>query len=142
MKPPAGIKFTTFLMAVAVLFHLVAALASPLPLRWNESHGMFVFIATVLGAAVVGLIIVFFECLVLWFYWHGRNWSRWIVVLGCLLTFVSIRHFTVGPPVSHGRTLIIFYRMAVAIVVLGYLCTPGARAWFARRSSKRLLRAL
>jgi hypothetical protein len=137
MNPPLGIKLTTLLMAAAVFLHLVAILASPLPLRWDESHGMFLFIASVLGAAVVALAVTAIESLALWFYWHGRNWSRWVVVAGCLLSFVSIRHFTVGPPVSHGRTLIIFYRMAAAVVIMIYLCTPQARTYFARHAKDK-----
>jgi hypothetical protein len=130
MKTPAGIKLTTVLMAIAVILHLVAATASPLPLRWSESHGLLAYSAASLGAVVVGLLIVIFEYLVLWFYWNGRNWSRWLVLLGCLLCFVSLRHFVIGPPVSHARTLIIFYRIVVAIGVIGYLCTHQARTWF------------
>lgn len=118
-------------MAVVVLLHLVAILASPLPLRWSPSHGITRFISTVLGAAVVGLALSFLECIVLWFYLKGRSWARSLVVLGCLLAFVALRHFIVGPPVSHARTLIIYYRMATAVVVLVYLCTSGARSWFA-----------
>ena len=138
MRAPTGIKLTTLLMAVVILLHLVAILASPLPLRWNASHGMLRFITTVLGAAVVGMLVVFVETVVLWFYWHRRNWARWLVLLGCLLTFVSLRHFVYGPAVSHGRTLIIYYRMAVAILTIGYLCTHEARSWFTREPRPRI----
>ena len=121
-------------MATVVLLHLIAILASDLPLRWNITNGMLRFITTVLGAAVVGIVVVLFESVVLWFYWHGSNWSRWVVVTGCLLTFVSLRHFIIGPPVSHGRDIIIIYRVAVAAGVLAYLCTHEARSWFSRHS--------
>ncbi len=94
------------------------------------SHGMLRFISTVLGAAVVGFAVSVMECLVLWFYWRGRRWAMWLVLLGCLLTFVSLRHFIIGPPVSHARVLIIYYRIAVAVVVTMYLCTAQARSWF------------
>lgn len=133
MNPPAGIKLTTVLMVIAVLLHLVAASASPFPMLWSESHGLARFIASVVGGALAGVLIAIFEGLVLYLYWNGRRWSRWAVVLGCLLCFVSLRHFIVGPTVSHGRALIIFYRIAVAIGVMGYLCTDQARAWFNQR---------
>ncbi len=137
MKRPYGIKVTTALMAVAVFFHLVSALASPLPLRLNESHGILTFIFTVLAAAVVGVFIVLFEGFVLWFYWRGLNWSRWAVVLGCLLCFVSLRHFFGGPPTSRGHELIIVYRMAIAAFILFYLSTPPARLWFSHLSKRK-----
>jgi hypothetical protein len=130
LRAPVGIKLTSVLMVVVVLLHLVAILASPLPLRWSMSHGMLRFISTVLGAAVVGVAVSTMECLVLWFYWRGRRWAMWLVLLGCLLTFVSLRHFIIGPPVSHARVLIIYYRMAVAVVVMIYLSTAQARSWF------------
>lgn len=138
MRAPTGIKITTLLMAIVILLHLVAILASPLPLRWNASHGMLRFITTVLGAAVIGIVVVLVESVVLWFYWNGRNWARWLVVLGCLLAFVSLRHFIFGPAVSHGRTLIIYYRLVVAIVTIGYLCTHQARSWFVGNSRARI----
>jgi hypothetical protein len=130
MRTPAGIKITTFLMAIVVFLHLVAILASPLPLRWNVLHGLFRFVITVLAAAVVGLAVSLFEAVALYFYWTGRRWARWAVLVGCLLSFVSLRHFIVGPSVSHARVVIIYYRMAVAGVVMAYLCTHGARTWF------------
>jgi hypothetical protein len=137
MRAPVGIKLTSLLMAIVVILHLVAILASPLPLKWNVSHGMFSFITAVLGAAVVGLTVSLLESLVLWHYWRGRGWARWVVLVGCLLTFVSLRHFIIGPPVNRGRVLIIFYRMGVAVVVMIYLSTTPARAWFARHDGHR-----
>lgn len=134
MRAPTGIKLTNFLLATVVLLHLIAILASDLPLRWNISNGMLRFISTVLGAAVVGIVVVCFESVVLWFYWHGSDWARWVVVLGCLLSFVSLRHFIIGPPVTHGRDVIIVYRILVAIVVMAYLFTREARSWFSRHS--------
>lgn len=130
LRAPVGIKLTSVLMLVVVLLHMVAILASPLPLRWSMSHGMLRFVSAVLGAAVVGIVVSVLECLVLWFYWRGRRWAMWLVLVGCLLTFVSLRHFIIGPSVSHGRVLIIYYRMAVAVVVMLYLCTAQARSWF------------
>ncbi len=137
MKRPDGIKLTTALMAIAVFLHLVAVLASPLPVRLNESHGLLTFFFTVLAAAIVGLVIVIFESLVLWFYWRGLNWSRWTVVAGCLLCFISLRHFFGGPAVSRGHEVIIFYRMAIAIFIMVYLTTPSARGWFAHLSERK-----
>lgn len=139
MKAPTGIKLTTFLMATVVLLHLVAALASDLPRRWNVSRGLFAYSATVFGVAVAGLVFVLFESMVLWFYWHRRNWARWVVLAGCVLAFVSLRHFLVGPPVNHGRTMIIVYRMAVAVVEMVYLSTREARWWFDRGRPAPLL---
>jgi len=133
MNPPAGIKLTTVLMMIAVLLHLVAASASPFPMLWSESHGLTRFTASAIGGALAGVLIALFEGLVLYLYWNGRRWSRWAVVLGCLLCFVSLRHFIVGPPVSHGRVLIIIYRIAVALGVMAYLCTDQARGWFNER---------
>lgn len=137
MKRPDGIKLTTALMAIALFLHLVAALAGPVPLRLSESHGVSTFIFTVLAAAVVGVAIVIFESFVLWFYWSGLNWARWTVVAGCLLCFVSLRHFFGGPAVSRGHEVIIFYRMAIAIFIMAYLSTPAARGWFAHLSEPK-----
>lgn len=130
MRRPFGIKLTTTLMAIVVFLHLVAALASDLPRRWTISRGLFAFSSTAFGVAVAGVALVFFEFMVLWFYWNGRSWARWVVVVGCLLCFVSLRHFIVGPLVSHGTSVIIWYRIAVALVVLFYLSTQAGRAWF------------
>jgi hypothetical protein len=130
MTRPIAITVTTALMAIAVVLHLVAATASPYPIRWSEAHGLPLFVASALGGAFAGTLILLFEAFVLWAYWDGRKWSRWFVILGCLLCFVSLRHFLGGPVVSQGRTLIIFYRLAVAVGVMGYMATSQARAWF------------
>ncbi len=137
MKRPDGIKLTTALMAIAVFLHLVAALASSIPIRLSESHSGPTFIFSVLATAVVGIAIVLFESIVLWFYWSGLNWARWAVFAGCLLCFVSLRHFFGGPAVSRGREIIIFYRMAIAIFIMAYLTTSAARDWFAPRSEPK-----
>ncbi len=133
MKRPAGIILTTALMAIAVFLHLAAALASPIPIQLTESHGLLALLFAVLAAAVVGVVIVVFEGFVLWFYWHGRKWAYRSVIVGCLLCFVSLRHFFGGPAVSHGREIIIFYRMAIATIIMAYLTTLEARRWFAPR---------
>ena len=65
------------------------------------------------------------------------NWARWAVVVGCLLCFVSLRHFFGGPTVSRGHEVIIFYRTAIAMFILGYLNTQTARSWFGRLSKRR-----
>jgi hypothetical protein len=137
MKVPAGIKLTSCLMGVVVVLHLAAIIASDLPYRWNEGSGLARFVLTSFGVAAAGVVLCVVQSLVVWFYWRGRSWARWVVVAGCLLAFVSLRHFVFGPPVSHGRMLIIGYRTVVAVVVLVYLCTGEARAWFARYSRER-----
>lgn len=137
MKRPDGIKLTTVLMAVAVFLNLAAALASPWPARLNESHGLLKFTFTVIAAAIIGIAILLFESAVLWFYWRGLDWSRWIVVTGCLLCFVSLRHFIGGPAASRGHEVIIFYRMAIALITLGYLTTQPARNWFVHLARRK-----
>ncbi len=136
MKRPDGIKLATALMAIAVFLHLVAVLASPLPMLLNESHGLIRFSFTVFAAAVLGVAMVFLEGLVLWFFWRGLSWARWTVVAGCLLAFVSLRHFFGGPAVSRGHELIIFYRMAIAAFILIYLSMQPARRWFAHLAKR------
>lgn len=136
MKRPDGIKLVTALMAIAVFLHLVAVLASPLPMLLSESHGLIRFSLTVAAAAIIGVLMVLLESLVLWFFWRGLSWARWIVIAGCLLAFVSLRHFFGGPVVSRGHGLIILYRMAIAAFILIYLSMPPARRWFAHLSKR------
>ena len=73
-------------------------------------------------------MIVVAGYVVLWFYWRGRNWARWLVLLSCFLCFLNLTNFP-------GRNVVTQF-MLVAEAVLAVLL----RYWLDTREAKEFFR--
>lgn len=64
---------------------------------------------------------------VLWFYWKGRNWARWLVLLTCVLCFYNL--FFIG---KHGRIadIMVLAEAGIAVFLIVWLNTRTVRAYF------------
>jgi hypothetical protein len=118
MPRPLGITITTLLMCVtnAMGFFLI---------NWKMPNAETLFV-------IFGFFITL-GYIALWFFWKGRNWARWLVLLECIqclwnLATLESPHRTLDPRVSIPMVLI---EGAIAIFLLWYLNTKPIRTWFA-----------
>ena len=110
---PRGITAT----ALGVIF--LDLLGLPF-IRWNSwSAPPYFFIFPVaIALTMIGLLV--------WFYWKGRNWARWMVILQVVFPpmVVLIRRSTSRPiPVT-------ILNGAFGLFLLYWLNTPKVRAFF------------
>jgi hypothetical protein len=68
---------------------------------------------------------------VLWFYWHGRNWARWLVMLVSLQCLWNIKYLFHRNPVAPWiEPVMITSEAILALFLLWYLNTSTVRIWF------------
>lgn len=118
---PRAVTATTWLMAILNVLGF-AFMADPArgPV---ELAVRFVSLAVIVAAGYV----------VLWFYWRGRNWARWLVMLSCPLCFWNL---TGLPHVNVVAQSMIVADALLAAFLLWWLNTATARAFFVRSRSQ------
>jgi hypothetical protein len=114
---PAPVTVTTWLMAILNVLGY-ATMADPVR-RPADLAVRFIFVT----------VFVLVGYVVLWFYWRGRNWARWLVMLSCLLCFWNLRGL--------GHRSLVVQAMIEAEALLSafllyWLNTAAARTFFAR----------
>ncbi len=68
---------------------------------------------------------------VLWFYWQGRNWARWLVMLTCLQCFWNVKGlFHPRPLAPRIEPVMIASEAILAAYLIWYLNTPTVKTWF------------
>jgi hypothetical protein len=135
MHRPEGITVTTTLLSLALIATVPIALAGKTVDHLSEEHGMAVYTLHSILIAVIALALVGGLGMVLWFYYHGRNWARWSIIVLCLICFIPLRGMPDRMGTSHIRIAVIFYRAVVAVLVLLYSLTSSSRRWFAAHPS-------
>ena len=112
MERPRGIIVTTCLVAI---LHIL---------------GFFLIESQVLDDVEMyyaGAIIVVLGGIVLWWYWKGLNWARWIVLLESFVCIWNLKYLRGATPVE---ILMIITEGILALFFLVYLNTKPVRAWF------------
>jgi hypothetical protein len=79
------------------------------------------------SAASVGF--VFGAVLVLFFFWDGRNWARWLILIGSVLNIFSL--FTLGRASPLEGAVIVIETM-LGIFLIFWLNTTTVRDYFRR----------
>lgn len=118
---PQAVTATTWLMAILNALGL-AFMADPAPGPF-ELAVRFVNLAVFVTAGYV----------VLWFYWRGHNWARWLVMITCPLCFWNL---TGLPHVNVVAQFMIIAEALVAVFLLWWLNTVTARGFFVKRRSQ------
>lgn len=93
--------------------------------NWKHQHAG--------GFIIIYAVIIACGYFVLGFYWLGRNWARWLVLLTsllCLWNLWGLRLKTPPSQVAPVRTTMILAEAAVAVFLLWYLNTKQVRWWF------------
>src|SRR5258706_247449 len=74
----------------------------------------------------LGTFVAYF---VLWFYWKGRNWARWLVMLTSLIALSNIRLWSSYGPVPR---VMIALEAVLGTFLLYWLNTRPVRTYFAK----------
>lgn len=108
-EKPRGLAATTALMCLFNLFSLAAIdVTSPL----QTAAGMAVMVASYL---------------VLWFYWKGRNWARWLVLITSVLALLNLFLLSSVPLVGQ---ITILFEAPLGLFLLVWLNRPEVKAYF------------
>ena len=124
MERPIPIHISTILMCITnfIGFFLI---------NWDHSHAAALFVI------YTGFIAIGY--LVLYFFWQGSNWARWLVLATCVLCLWNLwelrksnRVQNVRPPIynEHVRTAMVIIEAIIAAYLLYYLNTKAVKSWF------------
>ena len=80
----------------------------------------------IIAAAVVILLVTY---LVIWFFWQGRNWARWLVMLVSALTLVDLLFITTASASALQQALMVI-EGAFGVYLLYWLNTREIRGFF------------
>jgi hypothetical protein len=100
----------------------------------NLTGFLFVEESGVRAAVVLPVFafVILFSYVVLWYFWKGRNWARWLVLLTSGVALLNLALLTMAPLV---QSVIIVAEAAVAAFLLYWLNTPAVRAFFIPKSN-------
>ncbi len=115
MRPP-GLRQLVLLMC----FFNLAGLA----FIKGDTEVLRIFFAVLIGA----IIIVSF--IVLWFFWQGRNWARWLVLITSVIALLNLAYLAVMTPLQN---IIIILEAILALFLLYWLNTPSVKGYFIRK---------
>jgi hypothetical protein len=75
------------------------------------------------------------ECTTVVFYWLGRSWARWFVLVGCIYYLTGVKDLAILW--SHSRFIAIFAALdaVLALFLLWFLHWRNVRTWFHERSN-------
>ena len=132
MQKPTGITVTTVLMCLFLVIGVVITFGRPLPIPSNAAASPSM-IATFVHVGVVVYTLIAAVCI--WFYWSGQEWARWVVMIDCLLVFISLRNIGKAWATSHLNAEVTICQVLLAIFLLYYLNTAPIRAWFSSKGA-------
>ncbi len=124
MERPAPIHVSTILMCITNFAGLFLV-------NWGHRHAATLF--------VLYCILIAIGYAVLYFFWHGHNWARWLVLATsvlCLWNLWELRKLgrvtSQRVPIYNGpvRTGMVIAEGIIALYLLYYLNTKPAKAWF------------
>lgn len=118
---PKAVTVTTCLMACSNLLTYSALYGRPHPRD------------VLLGMYVILTVLVVLSYLVLWFYWHGKNWARILVLLASLVCFYNLSLLTSAKS-GIERSMLVGDAILAAFL-LYWLNTSEAKTFFKRGSS-------
>jgi hypothetical protein len=129
MKKPTGITISTLLMCLFLIIGVITTFTRTVPV---PATGGPVSTAGMAGI-IHGFAIVFtiFAAVCVYFYWTGKDWARWLVMIDCVLNFFSLTHLVKTWNFSHLSALVSIGQVILSIFLLWYLNTTPIRAWFA-----------
>ena len=87
---------------------------------------------TLVSVVVFGVIFGFIAAVsfvVIWFFWRGRNWARWLVLATSVLALLNV---LLIPSSNRGAQLLIGLEAALAVWLLYWLNTKDVSRYFTR----------
>ena len=134
MQRPIGVTITAILMVVNIFVDILLSLLSPTVVLPNAgSHGP-TFSSWVIVLHIALVIMVVGQCVVVVYYWLGRSWARWLVVVGCLFYLIGLKDLV---PQWHKHHSYLTAGLTIgsailAVYLLWYLHTSKILGWFTR----------
>jgi hypothetical protein len=99
----------------------------------------FLFVEDSGTPAAFGLILVGFiislSYVVLWYFWQGRNWARWLVLLASGVALLNMFLLVTVPMVQR---VVLIVEAAVGAFLLYWLNTSVVRVFFVREGIDRV----
>ena len=80
---PRGMAAATLLLCVFTVAAIAFYQSSP---QLSPRGSVALFAAGYAVYAAVAFVAI-------WFFWHGRNWARWLVIVGSLLALSNLLNF-------------------------------------------------
>ena len=111
---PAGLRWVTLTMCLLNL----ASLVYPRPASVNVRF----FLTIVIICAGISFVV-------LWYFWRGRNWARWMVLATSVLAVVGLSFF---PSAGFVERAFIVVNAVLGAWLLYWLNTREVRAYFSR----------
>jgi len=78
-------------------------------------------------ASLVCTLMIAAGYVVLWFYWHGHNWARLLVLVTCFLCFYNLRNLASSNLIVK---VMLVGEAAVAVFLVYWLNTSQAKEFF------------
>ena len=134
MQRPIGITITAILMVVNIFVDVVLSLLSPtvaMPNADSNGPGLSPFVIAVHIALAVFLVV---QCVVVLYYWLGRSWARWLVLVGCIFYLIGLKDLASQWHLhrSYASAGLTLGSAALAVYLIRYLHTRDVRDWLAR----------
>jgi hypothetical protein len=117
-KRPRGITHTAIVFCVHNLLGYSM-------IDWDDENA--------LGMAILLTPVIVLTFPVIWFFWKGRNWARWLVLLTC---FVGLWNITTIPSWSPYLRGFLTVEALLSLFLLYWLNVPKVRAWFSASSTE------
>ena len=112
---PDGLREVTLLMCVLNLTGLLFIGGAAAPM--------------IVAPLVIGFML--FGYVVLWYFWQGRNWARWLVLLTSVLALLNLFGLPQATPL---QAACIVMEAILAGFLLYWLNTASVRDYFSRRN--------
>jgi len=79
------------------------------------------------------------ECVTVVFYWIGRGWARWFVLVGCIYYLTGLKDIPFLWNHSRFTALFAVSDAILALFLLWYLHWSDVRIWFHERSIRQAI---
>lgn len=134
MQRPIGVTLTAILMVVNIFLDVALPFISPTVTMTNERSGGPALSTVLIALHIALAALIAFQFIVVLYYWLGRFWARWFVLVGCIYYLVGLKDLISQWHLHHsyataGLTL---GSAALALYLIWYLHTADVRDWFAR----------
>ena len=120
-------------MVVNIFVDVVLSLLSPTVVAPNPgSHGS-AFSPFVIALHIALAAFIVMQCIAVVYYWLGRSWTRWLVLVGCIFYLVGLKDLaSQWHQHSYPSAGLTVGSAILAVYLIWYLHTSDVREWFAR----------
>lgn len=130
MRRPLGITITALLAAAIIVYDVTLSMTAPgianTAVSPSGPTSLMIYFHLLLAAFVLVQIAS------IPFYWLGKNWARWIVLIGCIRDLYGVRNIAHDWHRRHDIAMLTGGSAALALYLLWYLHTDRVREWFSQ----------